>query len=141
MLLFNFSSFRFGVQPYKKNSWCKENLNWDYVKCNTRKSLQTAHASNELFRAMVTDWTRYSIKVDENDNEPQVKKYDNIFGLPKSDEFVDTLVLLKIGSRNCERNVKSNQTTMRRKKRTWKRKRNNTTNGAAQKTKKKPKAL
>lgn len=105
--------------------------------------MQTAHASNELFRAMVTDWTRYSIKVDENGDEPQVKKYDNIFGLPKSDEFVDTLVLLKIGSHtgNCGRNVKSNQTTMRRKRRTWKRKRNNTTNGAAQKTKKKPKAL
>ena len=73
--------------------WCAQYLNWEYVKCSTRKSLKAAYTSNQKFSEMVTGWTRYSIKVDAQGNV-QVKKHLSIFELPKSDEFVDTLALL-----------------------------------------------
>ncbi len=84
-----------GVAPFTRNKWCRLELDWTYVKCSTRKAFKLAHDTNPKFRQLVTGWKRYHINIPAL----QLKATQNIFELAKSDEFVDTVLLLAINAR------------------------------------------
>lgn len=83
-----------GIPPYSKNKWCRESLGWEYVKCSTRKAFKNAFETNTSFRTLVSNWTRAYI----NMSTGQTIIAKTVFEIVKSDEFVDTLILLSIGN-------------------------------------------
>lgn len=85
-----------GVQPYAKNKWCRERLGWTYVKCNSRKAFKNAYNTNSAFRQFVSGWTRYRINMPAG----EIIAAKSVFEFLKSDEFIDTSILLAIGDEN-----------------------------------------